>query len=82
MAAREDTPTGMQPAHDSTYLVFHRAHPHLDEYNNPIAYGGGFPGGPSENVYAFTGWQDDRATNNVETGSPLVTPPQNGAGRR
>lgn len=72
-----DTPTGMQPYHDAGYLIHQEAHPHVDEYNQPIRYGLDKPD-PTFQPFEFLDWKDERAETNKESGSPLppgeVTP--------
>ena len=67
-----DTPTGMG-AHDEDNLVFHRAHPHIIEQNNPTEYGQRPPQsyGPMEHYQ----WRQDRSDANRDTGNPIVPDP-------
>ena len=67
-----DTPTGMGAA-DEDNLVFHRAHPHILEENNPVEYGSR----PAQSLdpEAHYQWRQDRSDNNAATGNPIVDPP-------
>lgn len=64
-----DTPTGMQP-HDNNGLVFQRAHPHIEELNNPTEYGN--RPAYSYDPQAHYQWRVDRAEANDATGNPIV----------
>lgn len=68
---REDTPTGMQPYHESAYLVWHAGHPHPDELNDPIPFANVRPDPSVDGAEAFKEWQDARANAYVDEGSPL-----------
>lgn len=67
-----DTPTGMGAA-DEDNLVFHRGHPHIEEQNDPIAYGAR----PVESFdpIAHYQWRQDRSDANAATGNPIVPDP-------
>ena len=67
----DDTPTGMQPRCYAGYLVYNEAHPHIDEYNQPVEHGENKPDKTEVGAQEFKSWQDKRARINHDTGSPL-----------
>jgi hypothetical protein len=68
----DPVPHGQTSYTDGAFLPFRAGHPHVDELNNPTAFGD--RPHMHEDPVAFKQWEQDRADSMKEHGSPIHPP--------